>query len=63
MDITEDIREEVTMSGYIKITENKKGDDSTETENSEKFKSNKRSGPSLEKPNKKNENNITFIKK
>ena len=36
MDITEEIREE---------------DDSTETENSEKYKSNKRSEPSLDKPN------------
>ena len=40
MDITEEIREEVTMRG-----------DSTETENSEKYKSNKRSEPSLDKPN------------
>ena len=32
------MREEVAMSGNIKITENKKGDDSTETENSEKSK-------------------------
>ena len=31
MDLTEEIREEVTMSGNIKITENKTGDDSTET--------------------------------
>ena len=51
MDITEEIREEVTMSGNIKITENKTGDDSTETENSEKSKSNKRSELSLDKPN------------
>ena len=51
MDITEEIREEVTMSGNIKITENKTGDDSTETENSEKSKSNERSEPSLDKPN------------
>ena len=35
----------------MKITENKTGDDSTETENSEKSKSNKRSEPSLDKPN------------
>ena len=51
MDITEELREEVTMSGNVKITENKTGDDSTETENSEKSKSNKRSEPSLDKPN------------
>ena len=38
------------MSGNIKITENKTGDDSTETENSEKSKSKKRSEPSLYKP-------------
>ena len=43
MDITEEIREELTMRGNTKITENKKGDDSTETDNSEKSKSNKRS--------------------
>ena len=41
MDITEEIREEVKMSRNIKITENKKGNDSTETENSEKSKSKK----------------------
>ena len=29
MYITEEIREEVTMRGNIKVTENKKGDDST----------------------------------
>ena len=59
MDITEDIREEVTMRGNIKITENKTGDDSIETENSEKSKSNKRSEPSLDKPNPK-DMKITF---
>ena len=48
---TEEIREEETMSGNIKITENKKGGDSTETENSEKSKSKKRSEPSLDKLN------------
>ena len=53
MDITEEIREEVAMSGNIKITENKRGGDSTETENSEKTKSNKRSEPSSDKPNQK----------
>ena len=31
MDITEEIREEVTMSVNIKITDNKTGDASTET--------------------------------
>ena len=31
MDITEEIREELKMSGNIKITENKTGGDSTET--------------------------------
>ena len=45
MNITEEIREEMTMSGNIKITEDKKGGDSTETENSEKYKSNKISEP------------------
>ena len=40
-DITEEIREEVTMSGNIKTTENKKGGDSAETENSDKSKSKK----------------------
>ena len=51
MDLTEEIREEVTMRGNIKITENKTGDDSTETENSDKSRSNKRSEPLLDKPN------------
>ena len=51
MDLTEEIREEVTMSGNIQIKENKTGYDSTETENSEKSKSNKRYEPSLDKPN------------
>ena len=41
------------MSGNIKITENKTGDDSTETENSEKYKSKKISEPSLDKLNQK----------
>ena len=39
MDIIEEIREEEAMSRNIKITENKKGGDSTKTENSEKSKS------------------------
>ena len=45
MDLTEEIREEVTMNENVKITENKTGDDPTETENSEKSKSNKISEP------------------
>ena len=49
MDITEEIRKEETMSGNIKITENKKGGDSTEIENPEKSKSKKRSEPLLDK--------------
>ena len=39
------------MRGNLKITQNKTGGDSTETENSEKSKSNKISEPSLDKPN------------
>ena len=39
------------MSRNIKITGNKKRDDSTETENSQKSKSKKRSEPSVDKPN------------
>ena len=42
------------MSGNIKITENKKGGDTTDTEYSEKSKSKKRSEPSLDKLNPKN---------
>ena len=38
MDITEEIREEETMSVNIKITENKKGGDSIETENLDNIK-------------------------
>ena len=48
MDITEEIREEEAMSGKIKITENKKGGDTTDTENSEKSKSKKRYEPLLD---------------
>ena len=51
MDITEEIREEESTSGNIKITENKKGGDTTDAENSEKSKSKKISEPSLDKPN------------
>ena len=36
MDLTEEIRKEMTISGNNKKSENKTGDDSTETENSEK---------------------------
>ena len=41
----------MTMSGNFKKSENKKGDDSTETENPEKYKSKKISEPQLDKPN------------
>ena len=51
MDITEEIREEEAMSGKLKITENKKGGDTIDTEKSEKSKSKKRSEPSLDKLN------------
>ena len=51
MDLTEEIREEMTMSGNKKISENKTGDDSTETENLEKTISKKISEPSSDKPN------------
>ena len=50
MNLTEEIREEMTMSGNKK-TENKTGDNSTETESSEKNISKKRSEPSSDKPN------------
>ena len=39
------------MSGSIKIKENKKGGDTTDTENAQKTKSKKRSEPSLDKLN------------
>ena len=51
IDITKEIREEITIRGNIQTTENKTGDYSTETENLEKSKSNKISEPSLDKPN------------
>ena len=51
MDLTEEIREKMTRSGNKKISENKTGDDSTETENSEKTISNKKYEPSSDKPN------------
>ena len=49
MDITEEIREEEAMSGKLKITENKKGGDTTDTETREKSKSKKISESSLDK--------------
>ena len=48
MDITEEIIEEETMIGKLKITENKKWGDTTGTEESEKSKS-KKSQPLLDK--------------
>ena len=52
MYLTEEIIEEMKMSGNLKkVLENKTGDDSTETENSEKIISKKRSEPSSDKPN------------
>ena len=51
MDLTEEIREKMTMDENIKKSENKTGDDSTETEKSEKTISRKRSEPSSDKPN------------
>ena len=41
MDITEEIREEEAMSGKLKITENTKGGDTTDTDSPEKSKSKK----------------------
>ena len=41
MIITEEIREEEAMSEKIKITKNKTGGDTTDTENSDKSKSKK----------------------
>ena len=49
MDITEEIREEEAMSKKLKITENKKGGDTTDIEKSDKSKSKKRSESSLDK--------------
>ena len=42
MDITEEIREEEAMSGKLKITENTKGCDTTDTDSPEKSKSKKK---------------------
>ena len=53
MDITEEIREEEAMIGKLKITENKKGDDTTDTEKSEKSKSKKISESPLDKDDQK----------
>ena len=39
MDITEEIIEEEAMSGKLKITENKKGGDTIDTEKSDKSES------------------------
>ena len=50
MDLIEEIREEMTR-GVNKKTENKTGDDSTETEKSEKTIRKKISEPSSDKPN------------
>ena len=41
IDITEEIREEEAMNGKLKITENTKGGDTTDTETTEKSKSEK----------------------
>ena len=49
MDITEEIIEEEAMSGKLKITENKKGGDTTDTDSPEKSKSKKRSESWLDK--------------
>ena len=51
MYLTEEIREEMTMAGNNKNSENKTGDDSTETEKSDKTISKKISEPSSDKPN------------
>ena len=50
MDLTEEIIEEMTTARKTN-SENKTGDDSTETENTEKKLSKKRSEPSSDKPN------------
>ena len=49
MNITEEIREEEAMSRKLKITENKKGGDTKDTEKSEKSKSKKISESLLDK--------------
>ena len=49
MDIVKDIIEEDAMSGKLKITENTKGGDTTDTDSPEKSKGKKRSESSLDK--------------
>ena len=49
MNIVEEIIEEEAMIGKLKITENTKGGDTTETDSPEKSKSKKRSESSLDK--------------
>ena len=49
MNIVEEIIEEEAMSGKLKITENKKGGDTTDTEKSDKSKSKKISESLLDK--------------
>ena len=49
MDITEEIIEEEAMSGKLKITENTKGGDATDTDSPERSKSKKISKSSLDK--------------
>ena len=51
MDLTEEIREEITMGGNKIKSDNKTGGDSTETEKSEKTIRKKISEPSSDKPN------------
>ena len=54
MDIVEEIIEEEAMSGKLKITENTKGGNTTDTDSPEKSKSKKRSESSLDKVDSKN---------
>ena len=54
MDIVKEITEEETMSGKLKITEEKKGGNTTDTETPEKSKSKKRSEQSQDKVDPKN---------
>ena len=49
MDIVEEIIEDESMSGKLKITENTKGGDTTDTDSPEKSKSKKISESSLDK--------------
>ena len=50
MDIVKEIKEENAMRGKLKITENTKGGDTTDTETPEKSKSKKISESSLDRP-------------